>query len=147
MNNINIINNEIEILNDIGDKFIIHFAGSDLYWTMVTYHKNNLFIINEEYGLFYELIDMLFKKYNINNFEWLSEAYGLEEEAHRLIIEKINDEYYISFIQNELNRFRIKGMCPICFCLSGSRNQEIINYFAKIYFDLINNNFKKKPEK
>ena len=53
------------------DKFVIGYYGSDLYWIMTNYHKNNKFIITKEhyklYGFFKNFEDRgdKFKEYVI----------------------------------------------------------------------------------
>lgn len=135
---------DIEIINDKNEIINIGYVGSDFYWTCYNYTDDNEFIITAEDGRFYYdlaiLLDKI-KKYcrpydkiiSDNKFEWISEAYGEEEFAHKLIIEKQKENFKIKFFQNPLNFFRVKGTCPVCFCLSGSRNQKIACEFSMMF--------------
>lgn len=139
---------ELVFENDDGDIFKIHYAGGDLYWTMINYHSNNKFLITKEETIYFNL-QQLFKKiesfdlpydktFNDNCFEWLSEAYGVLENAHKLLIKKEEDYFIIKFIRNP-NNFLVGKLCPICFCLSGSRNPRIAYAFSSMFLDFNNN--------
>ena len=139
------------IINYNNNKFIIHYAGCDLYWTMIDYQKDNKFIVTKDDYIFYLLLNNLFNKLNslnlLNNncFVWESEAYGIKENNNKLIISKINEEYIINFYQNPNKPFQRKDICAICFCLSGSSYQEIANYFSLMFHEL-NDNIKQKTK-
>ena len=140
-------NYEINLTNEKNNEFIIHFAAGDLYWTMVDYYVDNEFGITKDDDLLFKQFENLFleiKKHDnpynklLNNdcFEWISEAYGLMEDANRLIILKDNDNFIIKFFQNPKKVFR-KDICTICFCLSGSKNQDIANLFSYMLHEMI----------
>ena len=77
-------------------------------------------------------------------FIWYSEAYGEIEEAHKLIITKLDNLFSIKFYLNPNNQlFNISGNCPICFCLSGSRNQKIANLFSEMFLEYQYSDYKK----
>lgn len=135
---------EITLENEDGNAFIIHYAGCDLYWTMLNYNKANEFIVTKDDKLLFSQLKKIFKeikKYdkftpkllNDNCFEWISEAYGLEEESNKLTITKYDDKFIIKFYQNPNNPFNNKDICAICFCLSGSKNQNIATVFSIMF--------------
>lgn len=143
-------NNRYELIleNDKNEVFKICYGGADLYWSMSDYHENNRFNITPEDGTFYSDLENLFKliqkcddEYNRllngNCFEWLSEAYGLPEYAHKLLIKKEQDSFSIEFIRNPDN-FSPINTCYISFCLSGSRNQRIANAFSTMFLQYQN---------
>jgi len=134
---------DLEFINENDQKFKIHYAGGDLYWTMLNYNDTNEFIINNNNKVYLQL-EELFRKIeendltylkllNENCFKWESEAYGITEEANKLFIIKENDKFIIKFYKNPNGRFNVNGLCPICFCLSGSRNQKIANAFSIMF--------------
>lgn len=136
-------NEEIQfIINYNDNKFIIHYAACDLYWTMINYNLNNEFVVTKDDHLFYSLLDNLFIKLidlnllNNDCFTWISEAYGLKKNNNQLTILKNNDSYIIKFYQNPNKMFQRKDVCAICFCLSGSNYQEIANYFSLMFHEL-----------
>jgi len=152
----NILKNEISyhryeliLSNELNDKFLIHFAGGDLYWTMLDYHDNNEFVITKNDKILYEWIENLFieiadkERYSEllknNTFQWSSEAYGLLENANRLTILKDFDKYIIKFYQNPTKMVFRKDICTVCFCLSGSRYQDIANMFSYMFYTLLEN--------
>ena len=49
----------------------------------------------------------------------------------------LNDSFYsIKFFYNSNNQlFNVSGNCPICFCLSGSRNQRVANLFSEMFLE------------
>ena len=136
---------EIILTNDVGNKFKMHYAGGDLYWTMLNYCENNSFYISEN-DLLYVQLKQLFDKIEQNNqyckllnnncFEWISEAYGIPEESNKLIIIKNNNSFIIKFFQNPNRKFNIKDICSVCFCLSGSRYQDIAAEFSMMFYNL-----------
>lgn len=144
--NITIDNKEELILkNSKNQSFKIHYGGADLYWSMSEYEEDNMFIITKEDEIFYLQLEKIFeiikecdnpyhRTLNNNCFEWLSEAYGTEVEAHKLLIKKENDNFYIKFIRNP-NNFSPIDTCFISFCLSGSRNQTIANAFSIMFLE------------
>ena len=147
----NIDNNhfELDIINENNEILEINYCGCDLYWTCLNYTENNEFVIKESDGVFFRYLNDIFniieendniheKTLNENRFEWISEAYGEKEFAHKLIIEKNDDNFKIKFFQNSLNWMCIKEMCPVCFCLSGSRNQTIASAFSLVFLKYMN---------
>lgn len=147
-------NNRYELIlsNEFNDKFLIHFAGGDLYWTMLDYHDNNEFTVTRSDKVFFEYLDNIFNEINsnkrysnvINNniFKWYSEAYGLYENANNLNILRDTDKYIINFYQNPTKMVFRKDLCTICFCLSGSRFQDIANMFSNMFYALVDNDKK-----
>lgn len=144
--------NKYEIIfeNDEKEIFKIHYGGADLYWTMINYRDGNKFQVAETDKMIYYQLQELFKEienndfpYNktLNNncFEWLSEAYGIPEEAHKLLITKNEDSFIIEFIRNP-NNFLSSDFCPICFCLNGSRNSSIASAFSLMFLQYKSNN-------
>lgn len=140
-------NNELVLINELGDKFIVHYVGLDLYFTMLDYRENNEFIIRQNDELFLEF-ENLFKEIKnndnqipklINNdcFTWISESYGIYENQNKLTILKENDRFIIKFYQNPNREFIRKDLCPICFCLSGSKNQNVAILFSIMFQKLI----------
>ena len=120
-------NNDIlTITDDFGNSFLFMYGGSDLYWVNNNYKEDNEFIFTEN-NSFYSSLCELFSEYESDTtIEWISEAYGEREESHRLTIEKRDGLFNMKFIQNELNMYRLKDLCPICFCLSGSNNPKFV---------------------
>lgn len=146
--NLNEYQYRLTLENENGNTFIINYAGGDLYWVMLNYYKDNQFIVTKDDKLLFFQFKKIFKeikKYdkstpkllNDNCFEWISEAYGLEEEANNLTITKYDDKFIIKFYQNPNNPFINKDMCAICFCLSGSRNQNIATAFSIMFQEYI----------
>ena len=138
-----IINGEfiVKVENEKQEYFRIQSSGADLCWRMPAYNEKNEFIVTEESTMFYEQLNALWdiiKKennpydsvYENDTFTWASEDYGLKENAHVLTIQKIEDTFVIRFWQNPKNNFRMKKLCFISFCLSGSRNSAIANAFS-----------------
>ena len=138
---------ELVLINELGDKFIIHYAGLDLYFTMLDYKEENKFIIRQNDELFLEFENLFQEIKNhdkqipklINNdcFTWISESYGIYENQNKLNILKEDDKFIIKFYQNPNREFIRKDICPICFCLSGSKNQNVANLFSIMFQELI----------
>ena len=128
----------LSVSNDKGEQFKIHYAGGDLYWVMVDYFENNEFIIDKKDIYFYEELERIFSllESDYSYIEWSSEAYGELENANRLIIAKIDGGYSIRFYQNPNRVFNRKDICAICFCLSGSKHQDIANEFSSMFYRL-----------
>lgn len=129
--------NGIILTNGYHHQFQMHYAGGDLYWTMLDYFDNNTFYITNNNVILFEYMEYLFssiksnyKLYKTGCFEWISEAYGIPDEANKLIISKTNNKYNIRFFQNPKNKFNRKDICSICFSLSGSKYQNISNIFS-----------------
>lgn len=148
-------NDFISVTNEKQQSFKIGYWGCDLYWTMKDYAKNNLFVVTKEDILFYSFMNTLFSKIEEydnpydkcledNRFEWKSEAEGLLENAHQLVITKMDDCYTIQFLKN-LNKFLMGNVCSICFCLSGSRNEQIASTFSLMSMKL-RDNFSKQNQ-
>ncbi len=116
---------------------------------MLNYHKNNKFCITKESKILFSQIENLFdqiEQYDISHtllnnkcFEWSSEAYGIPENANKLTITKNNDNFTISFLKNPNNKFNIQNICAVCFCLNGSKNEQIANAFSTMIYEYINN--------
>ena len=131
------------IVQDGNNKFIIGFFGADVYWIMLDYIPENKFTIKNDCPYIYEFLENLFSTERFKNctFTWLSEA-RLPENSSTLKITKGKDFYRIKFIQHEGDFLaRAKNICPICFCLSGSRNQRIANKFSLMLNKLLNRDF------
>ena len=130
--------NGITIASNNGEQFKIHYAGGDLYWTMEHYHGDNEFIVEKKDLEFYLELDRIFKLIgdDIGFIEWYSEAYGELKNANKLVISKIDEGFSIKFKQNPNRLFNRKDICAICFCLSGSKYQEIANEFSIMYYSL-----------
>ncbi len=153
-NRINEYVSELVLEDDNGSKFIMHYAGGDLYWTMVDYYDNNIFCINKNDEVLFSHMKNLFcdienndnpnkKILNNNCFEWVSEAYGNLKDANKLTITRNNDKFIINFFKNPNNKFNINSVCSVCFCLSGSKNQNIANAFSIMFNNYINCDFPK----
>jgi len=139
---------ELILINEIGDKFTMHYAGQDFYWTMFDYHAGNEFIISKDDEIIFSEMEKLFnviiKKDNPYSsllkdscFEWISESYGVPEESNKLTIKKTDNKYIINFFQSPKKAFFRKDICSVCFCLSGSRNREISTAFSIMFHDYI----------
>ncbi len=123
------------------NEFVATLGGADVFWVLYNYKDDNEFIITKEdeywYSVFNLLFDMIKKNddrftpaMKENTFEWISEAYGIPEEAHRLRITKEEKQYKIKFIKGLNMMF---NTCPICFCGSGSRYPRISQLFTVMY--------------
>ena len=127
------LNERRELVVQSGDnEFIIGYFGSDLYWIMLDYVPNNKFTITEDMPYLFDFLNDLFctEHFKNNTFVWLSEA-RLPENSSSLKITKGMNFFRIRFIQNENDYLaKARNICPICFCLSGSRNQKIANKFS-----------------
>jgi len=132
------------IINNDDRYFKIFFAGSDVYFTMDDYNEENAsdnrFVINHD-NILYDYLEELFNNHLKGQkvLEWYSEAYGKIETQNKLTITREKKQYIIDFFQNKENLFNLKGTCYVCFCLSGSNNQKIANYFGKMLNELIYN--------
>jgi len=128
--------------SSICDKFILGWFAADLYLIMPDYRPNNHFTITKSCVL-WEFFDGLFSKYHFKNntFIWISEA-RLASESSILKITKGKDFFRIRFIQGENDYLaKARNICPICFCLSGSRNQEIANEFSNLLHQLLSRDY------
>lgn len=133
----------------IGDEngfFEINYGGSDFYWIVEDYEKQNKFVISKNdkdlYLIFADLFEKIAKSDNKyspsiknNVFEWISEA-RLTKISNKLLITKNENEFIIEFIKNPMDYDGCK-MCAICFCLSGSRNQKIVFDIVMMYQNYI----------
>ena len=139
--------NGLTIVDNKGEQFKIHYAGGDLYWTMIDYHNDNEFIIEKNDFLFYNELEKIFKLIDddLENIEWFSEAYGEIDKANKLSINKIDETFCIKFYQNPARLFNRKDICAICFCLSGSRFQDVANEFSSMFYRISSkcDNFKR----
>ena len=136
---------------DENDEFLIHFGGSDLYFTMNNYHEDNQFIITIDdyiYDMFSELFEIALKEkkpwndiFENNSLIWCSESYGTKENANRLIITKYDDVFIIKFYLNKNSFMANKNVCPVAFCLSGSEYPSISNYLAITLNKIMRNEF------
>lgn len=135
----------ISLVSD-NEKINIFNAGSDLYWVLDKYSDDNDMTIsidddffdrlNKLFGDIKECDNQYDRCINNNQFIWYSEAYGEQEDAHKLIITRNDSFYSIKFFYNSNNQlFNVSGNCPICFCLSGSRNQRIANLFSEMFLE------------
>lgn len=134
------VNNRQHIIVQNGnDKFVIGFYGSDLYMIMLDYVTNNKFTITQDVPYLFDFFKNLFNAHHFKNntFIWLSEA-RLPENSSSLKITKGKNYFRIRFIQGERDYLaKARGICPVCFCLSGSRNQEIANSFSIMLNELL----------
>lgn len=138
---------------DENDEFLIHFGGSDLYFTMYNYHEDNQFIITKDdyiYDMFSELFEIVLKEKkpwnNIienNTIIWYSESYGVKENANKLFITKYDDVFIIKFYLNKNSYMANKNVCPVAFCLSGSNYQSIPNFLAIKLNEIMRENLSK----
>ena len=134
-------NSREEILITSGNiKYIMGWYGSDLYWIMPNYVPNNRFNVTCDTPYLWEFLEKLFKEnhFKNNTFIWISEA-RLEKESSFLKITKGKNSFNIRFIQGENDYLaKVRNICPICFCLSGSRKQEIANSFSNLLHKILN---------
>ncbi len=138
-------------LSKDNDQIKINFEGSDLYFVMYNYHDDNKFVIdneNELYNYFKNLFNEIRindnpydKILNDNKFIWISEDYGEYENANKLIITELDNSYIIQFYNNPNKMFGNAKVCPICFCLSGSKNQNIVNSFAMMFNNIVSEKY------
>lgn len=139
--------NIIKIKKDNANEFQMKFEGSDFYFVMYNYQDDNKFVISKDNEL-YIYFKNLFNDIRINDNQynrmlnenkliWISEDYGEYENANRLIITKLDNSFIINFYNNPNKMFGNAKVCPICFCLSGSKNQNIANAFAMMFNDII----------
>lgn len=137
---------EIIIEDKNGKCFKIQYAAGDIYWTMLDYYPNNKFTITPEDEILYNQLEEIFaiiknnenKFFTLlkdNTFYWLSENYGLNDVSNKLTIEKKENDFIISFWRNPQSYD--KSICPICFCLSGSRNQKVANSFSIMFYNIV----------
>lgn len=134
--------NEIVVYNNKG-KFIIGWFGTDLYWIMPEYISSNCFTIKKDVPYLFEFFEKLFSTHHFKNntFIWLCEA-GLPENSSTLKITKGKSFYRIRFIQNPKDIIaHARNICSICFCLSGSKNQEIANEFSILLHELLSRDY------
>lgn len=132
--------NEHIIVESSGNKFLIGWFGSDLYWIMLNYTPNNKFIVTKGSTKLWDFLTTLFKEYNFKNctFTWNSEA-GIDRKNNKLKITKGNNYFKIRFFQDENDTLsQATNTCPICFCLSGSKRQDIANTFSIFLHTLLN---------
>lgn len=134
-------------LSKDNDEMKINFEGADLYFVMYNYHEDNKFVIGKDNDL-YVYFKNLFNEIRINDnpydkilndnkFIWISEDYGEYENANRLTITELDDSYIIQFYNNPNKKFGNAKVCPICFCLSGSQNQNIANEFTIMFNNIV----------
>lgn len=139
----------IKLANEKNKSFLMKYDGADFYWTMLDYDNYNEFIITKEDSFLFFQMQQLFRniqKYDKsfdkvlidNTFTWISEDYGIYENANKLIITFKNNAFFIKFYQNPNQKFNIKDMCPICFCLNGSKNQMIASAFSLMFLEYQN---------
>ena len=144
--NINSYGQDELIIGDKPNRFVMCYGGSDFYWVLEDHRLCNRFVISKEDKDLYLIFKSLFKdikksdnKYcptiKNNVFEWVSEA-GLPEISNKLLITKEENKFVIDFVKNP-NDIVGLGMCAICFCLSGSRNAEIVYNFAMMFQNYI----------
>ena len=68
--------NGLTIVDNKGEQFKIHYAGGDLYWTMIDYHNDNEFIIDEGMSDYQMLINYLTDELKGNLSEKYSDVEG-----------------------------------------------------------------------
>lgn len=134
-------------LSKDNDEMKTKFEGADLYFVMYNYHDDNKFVISDDndlYAYFKNLFNEIRindnpydKMLNDNKFIWISEDYGEYENANRLTITELDNSYIIQFYNNPNRMFGNVKVCPICFCLSGSKNQNIANAFAMMFNNIV----------
>ncbi len=139
----------IRLTNDKNQSFLMQFSGADFYWIMLHYDEHNEFSVTEEDSFLFSQMQQLFQiiqKYDdpynktlINNtFTWDSEDYGTYKQANKLIITFENNTFSIKFYQNPNQKFNNQFLCPICFCLSGSKNEKIASAFSSMFLKFQN---------
>jgi len=136
-------NREQIVVQANNSKFIMGFFACDVYWIMPDYIHNNKFTVKKSDSYLFEFIDDLFSKHHFKNctFNWLSEA-RLPQNSSSLKITKGIDFYRIKFIQSPNDYMaRLRNICPICFCLSGSRNPEIATKFGIMLNEILTRDF------
>lgn len=137
----NVVDGKEEIIVESkNQKFVIGWYGSDLYWIMLDYLPNNKFTITKDVPCLFDFLDKLFtaEYFKNNTFIWLSEA-RIPKNSSSLKITKGKNHFRIRFIQGENDILaKAKHICPICFCLSGSRNQRIADKFSLLLHELLN---------
>lgn len=122
-----------------GKKFIMGWFEGDLYWIMQNYEPA-YFLITENTPYFYEFFTNLFKDYYFKNYTliWSSEA-GVDSAPNKLKITKGENYFKIRFFQGETDALsKATNTCPICFCLSGSKHQNITNKFSNFLHTILN---------
>lgn len=146
------VNNKLIIVlrnEENGDEITLGYGGADFYFAMYNYHDDNRFIVTKDDRELYNEFENLFDKIkSVDNkydsvlvndkFIWLSDATGLKEDAHRIEIEKVNDEFNIKFYLNKNNRMCNKNICLVSFCLSGSINDRLTYEIVMFYRRLLN---------
>ena len=128
------------IVESSGKKFIIGWFGSDLYWVMLDYTPNNKFLVTEKTSELWEFLTTLFKENYFKNctLTWSSEA-GVDRADNKLKITKGENYFKIRFFQGKNDTLsKSTNTCPICFCLSGSKHQEIANEFSNFLHTILN---------
>ena len=113
-----------------GKKFIMGWFAGDLYWIMQNY----------EPAYFHDFFEKLFKEYHFKNctLTWSSEA-GVDRADNKLKITKGENYFKIRFYQGENdNLSKSTNTCPVCFCLSGSKHQDIANEFSNFLHTILN---------
>ena len=132
--------NQYIIVEDNNSKFIIGWFGADVYWIMLDYIPDNKFIVTKSSPKLWEFLSTLFKENHFKNctFIWNSEA-GINRIDNRLKITKGQNYFKIRFFQGEKDSLsKLQNTCPICFCLSGSRNPKIAESFSIFLHKLLN---------
>ena len=141
---VDILDNKKRLIVQEGEnKFIIGFYGSDLYWIMINYIPNTKFTVKKDCYILFNFLNELFTVGRFKNctFTWVSEAHLLKNSS-MLKITKGKDFYRIKFIQNSDDHMaKFRNICPVCFCLSGSRNQKIANMFAIMLNETLSRDF------
>ena len=120
------------------NKLVIGYFGSDLYWIMLDYQKNNKFEITNNQAMLYEGLQIIFEfmemrqepELKCNIFYWVSEA-RLPEESNHMTISKLKGKFVVEFFQNPNDHISaFSKTCAICFCLNGSRNSNVATMFS-----------------
>lgn len=128
------------VVKQHNNQYIMSWWCNDVYWIMTNYTPDTSFIVKESDEPIFSFLNSLFrtKHFSNNTFTWLSEA-RRPKESSTLKITKGKNYFRIRFIQGEGDYLaKARNICPICFCLSGSRNQEIANKFSLLLHTLLN---------
>lgn len=128
----NIYDKDAIKLKDQEEKIIMFYAPStDFYLVRQNYKDNNSFVIDKD-NILYPYLKFL--PMENNTFIWESEDYGEYEGNNKMIIKKEEEKYTIEFIQNKMT-FN-KDICTICFCLSGSKDQRVVEIFTSMFHEI-----------
>ena len=137
---------DLRVIDCKGDSFVMTVGGNlDLYWIPDNYKKCTSYTIKKDDKLAYEIFrqlfcavrkrdDRYFPVMHGNRLEYISEDFHVDE-ANRLTIDEMKDEYIINFVRNENEEswtIPHRG-CAICFCNSGSRVPRVESLFMMLF--------------